>query len=204
MANDKPDSFQCGPFEVAKNPDVRQFVEKLNRLREAIDSCRIQNGVGYTVLRSTNGTVLTINAGNSRGGALEEHPFKTQIKRKNNRDQCLVRYGNINGEDKDISNIDKWIDIQLPARIFLECKIGNGSIQSASIKSQTIDEEFLLSEIEGGENTYARITLAYYKQISETDTNKVLIQSISSDLFAVTACLDGYPAIFLTPYMPTR
>jgi hypothetical protein len=42
VPNEKPDSFQCGPFEVARNPDVRQFVEKLNRLREAVDACRVQ------------------------------------------------------------------------------------------------------------------------------------------------------------------
>jgi hypothetical protein len=77
VPNEKPDSFQCGPFEVSRNADVRQFVDKLNRLREAVDACRVQPGVGYNVSRSANGTVLSIrSAAASAPAAAERFPFQ--------------------------------------------------------------------------------------------------------------------------------
>lgn len=78
MPSEKPDSFQCGPFEVARNPDVRTFVEKLNRLREAVDSCRLQPGVGYTLTRSPGGTTLSIKAGGG-GGTAQEEPYPWKV-----------------------------------------------------------------------------------------------------------------------------
>lgn len=80
MASEKPDAFQVGAFQVAKNPDVRTFVEKLNRLREAVDQCRLQDGVGYTVSRSSGGTTLTIRGGRGGGAAPEAgHPWKVSF-----------------------------------------------------------------------------------------------------------------------------
>jgi hypothetical protein len=78
VPNEKPDSFQCGTFEVSRNPDVRQFVEKLNRLREAVDACRVQPGVGYTVNRSSGGTVLSIKAGGA-GSPVPPDPYPFQV-----------------------------------------------------------------------------------------------------------------------------
>jgi hypothetical protein len=79
MPSDKADSFQCGPFEVSRNPDVRQFVEKLNRLREAVDQCRVQPGVGYAVNRSSGGTVLSIKTGGGSAEAPIRHPWKVEL-----------------------------------------------------------------------------------------------------------------------------
>lgn len=82
MASDKPDSFAVGAFEVVRKADVRAFVEKLNRLREVVDSIRLQDGVGYTVNRSTNGTTLAIRP--AAGGQPEKsHPWKVTLGREN-------------------------------------------------------------------------------------------------------------------------
>lgn len=79
MASDKPDSFGVGAFEVVPKADVRTFVEKLNRLREAVDQCRLQPGAGYDVQRSTNGTTLSIRP--QAGGAVpaETYPWKVSL-----------------------------------------------------------------------------------------------------------------------------
>lgn len=79
MPSEKPDSFQCGAFEVARNPDVRSFVEKLNRLREAVDQNRLQPGVGYTVSRAPGGTVLSIKPGGGSAEAPVRHPWKVEL-----------------------------------------------------------------------------------------------------------------------------
>ena len=87
MASDKPDSFQCGAFEVAKNPNVSQFVEKLNRLREAVDQCRLQPGVGYTLNRSSGGTTLSIQAGSAIQSVSPVNPFALSIRKKDKKYQ---------------------------------------------------------------------------------------------------------------------
>ena len=82
MASDKPDSFGVGAFEVVPKADVRTFVEKLNRLREAVDACRVQPGAGYDVQRSSNGTTLTIRPQAGGTEAPKTHPWKVSLKVK--------------------------------------------------------------------------------------------------------------------------
>lgn len=83
MASDKPDSFGVGAFEVVPKADVRTFVEKLNRLREAVDQCRLQDGVGYTVQRSSGGTTLAIRPQAASAEAAKTHPWKVTLGREN-------------------------------------------------------------------------------------------------------------------------
>lgn len=54
------DSFNINPFRVVPRPDPDQLADKLNKLREAIDQCRLLPGPGYQVKRGTTGTTLTI------------------------------------------------------------------------------------------------------------------------------------------------
>lgn len=74
------DSFGIGPFEVRRNPSAQELAEKLNRLREAVDQCRLQPGPGYTVSRSRGGTTLQIlprpGGGGGTTAAEEACPFQ--------------------------------------------------------------------------------------------------------------------------------
>lgn len=64
------DSFGIQPFRVTRTPDVRQLADKLNRLREAVDECRLLPGPGYQVKRGTTGTTLTIRRGGGGSGSV--------------------------------------------------------------------------------------------------------------------------------------
>ena len=80
MPYTQADSFQVGPFQVTANPSARELAEKLNRLREAVESCRLQPGVGYTINRTTGGTTLVMKAGTGGGGTLPDpYPWQVQL-----------------------------------------------------------------------------------------------------------------------------
>lgn len=67
---ENPDSFGVGEFRVVPRPDPDQLADKLNKLREAIDQCRLLPGPGYQVKRGTTGTTLTIKRRGGGGGTL--------------------------------------------------------------------------------------------------------------------------------------
>lgn len=80
MASQKPDAFQVGSFGVVPQASPVLLAEKLNRLREAVDQCRLQPGVGYTVSRSSGGTTLSIQTAAAGGSAPEaSHPWKVTL-----------------------------------------------------------------------------------------------------------------------------
>jgi len=196
MAGDKPDSFQCGPFEVARNPNVSQFVEKLNRLREAIDQCRIQPGVGYKLTRSSGGTSLTISPGSGSSVAEDLYPFKIKTRQKDNKYQFFVVQGSVGNNETLVSNQDKWVDFEAPARIYLEATISDLKITSCLLKAIAPDQPVELVSISGGKQTKARITIGLYVDPSNTK-NFQIVQNVRTNILTVTICSDGYPAIFL-------
>lgn len=188
MPNEKPDSFQIGTFEVARNPDVRQFVEKLNRLREAVDQCRLQDGVGYTVSRSTNGTTLSIKTGTSGGATGEiDHPFKVTTRTLNGQKQIRVLKESFltwpDGGVKEIADLDKWIQAKNGDTVFLETRFSAG-YQFTSAKILVTAQN--LASFEDGA---ARIRVGSLTQ------SGALVQNVRFHVQAVNACRNGSPAI---------
>jgi hypothetical protein len=204
MASDKPDSFQCGPFEVARNPNVSQFVEKLNRLREAIDQCRIQPGVGYNVNRSSGGTTLTIKTESASTPAVQDHPFKLQVRKKEDAYEFKVGPGTVLFNANQPDNINTWVGFDsAPARIYLEAKISELNITELTFKAKNSDEEFPRTEISSGEQTFARITIGLYVPTSTGGTDFRVIQNVRTEILAPLFAFNGYPAIELTQELST-
>jgi hypothetical protein len=197
MASDRPDSFQCGSFEVATNPDVRQFVDKLNKMREAIDACRIQPGLGYLVNRSSGGTTLTIR--NSGGSPfILEHPFKLSVKQKDKKYQFYALNGTVGSGNVKPDNIEKWVDFKPPARIYLEAKISDLAITDITIKTQDNDSTLERTVVNGGKQTYARISLGSYIPATEGQKDYHIIQNVTTNILSPLFCYSGYPALALT------
>ena len=197
MASDKSDSFQCGPFEVASNPSVTQFADKLNRLREALDQCRIQPGVGYTLARSSGGTSLTIKTSSGSSAAEDLHPFKIKVRKKDNKYEFFVIQGTIANNEKIVTNQEEWVKFNAPARIYLEATITNGAISTATLKTQTPDKELELVTIASGAQTQARITIGLYL---DPDGEKIfkIIQNVRANIKTNVVCSDGYPALLMS------
>lgn len=191
MASEKPDSFQCGAFEVTRSPDVRQFVEKLNRLREAVDACRIQPGVGYQVARSSGGTTLTIANGSSSIQPILLHPFYVYLRSKNKKPQIKIikesRIFGTTGESPEIDGIDQWTDVEDNSYIYVETKTTDAG---AILNSKIITKKQPLALV--GDNV-ARILIA-------TLSSSQIIQAIKSNLYCVNACRNGKPAVVVLPY----
>jgi hypothetical protein len=195
MASDKPDSFQCGQFEVAKNPNVSQFVEKLNRLREAVDQCRIQPGVGYTINRSPGGTSLSIKNSSETTATINKRPFSLSIRKKDKNYEFYVTTGILNNGTK-IDNLEKWVSFNStpPTIIYLEAKLSDLGIISATIKSKSQDEVFKTIEISGGKQEYARIAIGFYAGSGETFS---IVQNVMTNISLTNLCFDGFPAVNL-------
>jgi hypothetical protein len=201
MASEKPDSFQCGPFEVSRNPDVRQFVDKLNKLREAVDQCRIQPGVGYTVNRSSGGTTLGIRSGSGGVSIALQHPFKVQVRKINNKYQFFVAQGLVGNNEKKVENIDKWVDFdanQPSARIFLEATITDLTIDKLTLKTQAANAELARTVVEDGKQKLARISIGLYVPTEPTKTDYRVIQNVTTDIMTPLFCYSGYPALAMT------
>jgi len=191
VPNEKPDSFQCGSFEVARNPDVRQFVDKLNRLREAVDACRLQDGVGYTVSRSTNGTVLSIKP--STGGTVvaeRDHQFKVSVRTKDGQTQFRVfresflfwTTGGAIGPET-IGGLDQWLETPLPTDVRLRVRHNNSfDFVSAVVEASNLP-------------IYAPNETSI--QLARINESKRVVQSVFSFVRARNACLNGAPAIVL-------
>jgi hypothetical protein len=195
MPNLKADSFQCGPFEVLRNPSATQFAEKLNRLREAIDSCRIMPGVGYTFNRSSGGTTLSIkNPPKSGSGATLLFPFKITLKIDKNIVYYFVTLESYlywtDGESKRVAGIGAWNSLgskdDNKKYIYLEAKYNANTANfiSASILSGK-DAPVLVG------NGVARCVIA---TISKTQQ---ITQNVRSHLIAVNACWNGNPSIVI-------
>lgn len=201
--NDKPDSFRCGPFEVSARPDAAQFADKLNRLREAVDMCRLQPGVGYTINRSSNGTTLSIATGGGTSAAVEKYPFQvtTKIKKQS------VHY-NVYKESGKVANleIDKLgEDISLGVQkitenylIILSADISpNPDITRVYIRHQKESENF--SDIEPSDKTVA---------LPQTKANLILalitpggvVQNVHNLVTIAQANAGGFPGYVLFPY----
>lgn len=195
MASELPDSFKCGPFEVARNPSVTQFVEKLNRLREAVDQCRIQPGIGYTLSRSSGGTTLSIRESN--GASTEkEHPFKLKVRKKGDAYEFWATQGQMGGVE--VSNIEQWVSFKAPARIYIEAKIDDMSVSSAELKTQEPNKTYKRTEINSGKQAYARITIGLYVPATPEKKDYQIVQNVTTDIMTPTFCYNGYPALVLT------
>jgi hypothetical protein len=201
MASNTPDSFQCGPFEVTRSPDVRQFVEKLNRLREAVDAYRIQPGVGYTLNRSPGGTVLSIRQDGGSAAATYEHPFKLSVRKKDNQYQFFALQGTVGNNQKKVDNIEKWVDFnpnQPSARIFLEATITDLAIDKLTLKTQASDAELARTEIKAGKQSVARISIGLYVPTQADKKDYRIIQNVTTNIMTPLFCYSGYPALSLT------
>lgn len=97
MAFDQPDSFNIGPFEVRRNPSPQELAEKLNRLREAVEQCRLQPGPGYTVSRTRGGTTLQILARPGGSAAANICPFDVTLTATTSGYKISVAPGTVNG-----------------------------------------------------------------------------------------------------------
>jgi len=200
MANEKPDSFQCGPFEVYRNPDVRQFVDKLNKLRESVDQCRIQPGVGYAVNRSSGGTTLSLKSGGGVSAPIQ-HPFKLQVRKYNNKYQFFVTQGSVANNNKKVENIQQWVDFdpnQPSARIFLEATITDLTIDKLTLKTQASNAELARTVVEGGKQKLARISIGLYVPTESGKTDYRVIQNVTTDIMTPIFCYSGYPALAMT------
>ena len=192
MANEKPDSFQCGPFEVSRNPDVRQFVEKLNRLREAVDACRIQPGVGYTVNRSSGGTVLSIHAGNKSALRDNRHPWKVSLGVDDSGLFFTVEpQSYVNGERP--KNLEEKIPLntkKLTTSVFCVLRVRVSSLQVQSYAVVAMPESSWPGTVvpHGGVQTEANLILA-------TAGSDGLVQNIYENLMTVLANNSGYVAL---------
>jgi hypothetical protein len=197
VASDKPDSFQCGAFEVAKNPNVSQFVEKLNRLREAVDQCRLQPGVGYTLNRSSGGTSLTISTGQGGVVAPDIHPFKIFARMKDNKMQAKIQKESelYDPVKKDITGLDEWNNIGNSeiCQIYLEAKISDHKIQSAKIDFSGSSKSLVDPSDGQSAQTATRIPLG-------SITKKgVITQSVKTHLRTNLGCLNGFAYLLITP-----
>ena len=197
MASEKPDSFQCGPFEVASNPSVTQFADKLNRLREAVDQCRLQPGVGYTLNRSSGGTTLTIKTGSGSSVAEDVYPFKIKIRQKDKKYQFFVVQGSVGDNAVLVSNQEKWVDLKPPARIYLEVKLSDSKITNCLLKTSKPDEILELVSIEEGKQTKSRISIGLYLD-PEGKKSYQIVQNVKTNISTNGVCSDGYPVILLT------
>lgn len=199
MANEKPDSFQCGPFEVARNPDVRSFVEKLNRLREAVDQCRVQDGVGYTVIRSSGGTTLSIRPAVGGAAAPFDHPFKLSVKKTQDEYQFFAMQGTVGNNQVKVDNMEKWVTFKAPARIYLEAAINDDlTITGLTLKSQEADKELARTEIQDGKQSVARISIGLYVPTQADKKDYRIIQNVTTNIMTPLFCYSGYPALALT------
>lgn len=191
MPSEKPDSYQCGPFEVARNPNVLQFVDKLNKIREAVDQCRIQPGVGYTINRSSGGTTLSIQANSSAKSSTIAKPFAISIRTKNKKYQFYVKTGLINNGIK-ITNIEKWVDFEPPVIIYLEGELTDLVMSKASLKTQKYDGVFKTIEMNNGKQKAAKIAIGTY---AGANKKFEIIQNVRTNLNVTNVCFDGYPAV---------
>jgi hypothetical protein len=197
MASDKPDSFQCGPFEVASNPSVTQFVDKLNRMREAVDQCRIQPGVGYEIQRSTGGTTLTIKKGG--GGATSQaiYPFKIYARIKEKKVQAKIQKESefYSPSKTSITGLDEWTDIGIKdiCQIYLTAQISDHAITSAKIDFSG-DSSSLIDPADGqSAQTATRIPLGSVTKKGE------ITQSVKTHLRTNLGCLNGFAYLLITP-----
>lgn len=193
------DSHGIGEFAVARNPDVRLFVEKLNRLREAVDSVRLQPGVGYTLSRSVNGTVLNIYPRGGGVAADEFFPFKVTTTTKDDevffsvhKDSGTVSNLEVERLGEDIGTGKRNLDTSL--RVILSADVSPGPvIDRLYLRSQPVDEDFFA--VEPGQldamapQTRANIILA-------TLTREGVVQNVRNHLQYALGNSNGFPALY--------
>jgi hypothetical protein len=198
MPSEKPDSYQCGTFEVSRNPDVQQFVDKLNRLREAVDQFKIQPGTGYTVNRSVGGTTLTIKTDQS-AQAIESHPFKiyARSKKKNEWEAKVEVESKLYApSDTKIDGLDSWTKIEnknQTCQIFLEAKISKHEIKSAKIDFTGKETSLIDPADAASEQTTSRIPLA------SVSTSGLILQNVRTHVRTDLACVNGFAYLVLVP-----
>lgn len=198
MPSEKPDSFQCGPFSVAKNPDIVQFVEKLNRLREMVDSCRIQPGIGYTFTRSSGGTTLSIKTG-SGASSVADHSFKLDVRTTTTAYEFKVGPGTVQNNAIQPSNINTWVGFTaVPARVYLEAEISDLEVSSMMFKAQGAGSSLARTVVTAGEQTHARITIGLYAATTSGGTDYRVVQNVRTDIMTPLFAYNGYPALQLT------
>lgn len=188
MPNEKPDSFQVGPFEVARNPDVRLFVEKLNRLREAIDQCRLQPGRGYDVIRSSGGTTLSIHGSGRAGGSVPAlHPWKITTRTADGQPQAMVEASSqlywTSGQFVRVNNLGEWISAPRPSDVYLRV-----SWASAFVFSEAKLEA--LADQPAPTDNSASIRLGGILKSGE------VVQAVTTDIQARNACRNGKPSVY--------
>lgn len=188
MPNEKPDSYQVGAFEVARNPDVRQFVDKLNRLREAIDQCRLQDGVGYTVSRSSGGTTLSIQpAGRGGAAAPAPHPWKITTRIADGQPQAFVQASSqllwTTGTDVSVDGLGEWITAPRPCDVYLRV-------------SWTSAFAFAEARVEALAERPAPTDNSTSIRIGGVLANGEVIQAVTTDIQTRNACRNGKPSVY--------
>ena len=193
MPNEKPDSFQCGPFEVARNPDVRAFVDKLNRLREAVDQCRLQPGVGYTLNRSPGGTTLSIKAGGAGGAAVPDpHPWQVFVVTQNRRRYFRVTTGSVL-DGVSVENLGGLIPIEdnTPGSVHCVLQVPlNASLQPDTASVVAVPQAQYLGSVEPENERQTKSN----KILATLQADGVLVQAVRRNMALVLANNGGFAA----------
>lgn len=189
------DSHGIGEFAVARNPDVRLFVEKLNRLREAVDSVRLQPGVGYTLSRSANGTVLSISKGGG-GVAAPEPPFPWQVTQTTIagrihfivQAESLLDGDYVDGlgvpQDTGLVSLEPGTAVYVYVRLLINSSL---AVVSKELKS-SLEPPASILPIGNGPQEEANIVLA-------TLASGGIVQAVRTHLQTVLVNSAGYPAL---------
>jgi len=197
MPSELPDSFGCGPFVAARNPDVGLFVDKLNKLREAVDACRIQPGVGYTFNRSAGGTSLNIKTGDGSSAPQEVHPFKIYVRSKDKKLQAKIQNESLllSPEQTKITGLNAWNNIGEKdiCYLYLEAQINNHIIQSAKIDFSG-ESTSLVDPANGlSAQTATRIP------IGSITKDGLITQSVKTHVRTELGCLNGFAYLLIVP-----
>jgi hypothetical protein len=200
MASDQPDSFQVGSFEVRKNPSPQELADKLNRLREAVDRVRLQDGIGYTVNRSSGGTSLNIKTGNQNATIQSPHPFQIYTRYVDDTWQAKVYpqslIYNPTQYNGTINGLNTWTDLDglTDVRdIYLKTSISNHAIVSAGIDFSGQHTSLVDPDDGSGAQTAARIPLGSVTSVGQ------ITQSVRSHVRTNLACMNGFAYVLLVP-----
>lgn len=190
-----PDSFNVGPFQVSSRPSASEFADKLNRLREAVESVKLNNGVGYFVTRTRGGTTIQIDPKGPLAPEETIYPFKTIYKNIDGKYEFYVYPGMV-GNNNEINGLGRWISMEAPGHVVLEADISeSGELRNKSITSIKLEDEVNLVDASEFRQTKARIIIATIY------LSGPVVQNVRTHLITQFKCFNGVPALYLLQQM---
>lgn len=193
MASTEADSFQIGAFTVAKNASARELADKLNRLREAVDQCRLQPGVGYTLNRSPGGTTLCIKAGGAGGAAVPDpHPWQVFVVTENRRRYFRVTTGSVL-DGVSVENLGGLVAIEdnTPGSVHCVLQVPlNASLQPGTAAVVAVPQTEYLGSVEPENERQTKCN----KILATLQADGVLVQAVRRNMALVLANNGGFAA----------